>query len=151
MYIGLDGQEYGGKEAARQCIVDKQSLDKLAETTRLMQSPSYQYALQQKLGNIAGRRGRGDGDGDGDGSSSLDVRSTLSHWAVPPEIVQNYALKGVRSLYQWQMDCLSELDATSSRTENLLYCAPTSGGKTLISEVLMIRRILLQRKKCLLI
>lgn len=82
---------------------------------------------------------------------NFDFRSLLTYWAIPPEIAQNYALRGVRSLYQWQIDCLSELANTSKKTENLLYCAPTSGGKTLISEILMIRKILLQRKKCLLI
>lgn len=49
-----------------------------------------------------------------------------------------YAAKGVRSLYPWQAAALECGEDGSS----LVYCAPTSGGKSLVAEVLMLRRLI---------
>ena len=43
----------------------------------------------------------------------------------------------MRELYPWQAAAL-ECGADGS---NLVYCAPTSGGKSLVAEVLMIRAL----------
>ncbi len=51
---------------------------------------------------------------------------------------QAYAEKGVRELYPWQAAAL-ECGADGA---NLVYCAPTSGGKSLVAEVLMLRALL---------
>jgi len=54
--------------------------------------------------------------------------------------------KGVASLYEWQKECLNKaLDSD----HNLLYSLPTSGGKTLVSEILMVRELLCKRKNSL--
>ncbi len=56
--------------------------------------------------------------------------------------LQAYAEKGVKEMYPWQAAALEGgLDGS-----NLVYCAPTSGGKSLVAEILMLRRLLATRK-----
>ena len=56
--------------------------------------------------------------------------------------LQSYAEKGVKEMYPWQSAAL-ECGVDGS---NLVYCAPTSGGKSLVAEVLMLRRLLATRR-----
>lgn len=48
-----------------------------------------------------------------------------------------------------QAECL--LQASVLRSGNLVYCAPTSGGKSLVAQVLMLRAIASTRKAALLV
>lgn len=51
---------------------------------------------------------------------------------------QVYQSKGMKELYPWQAAALESGESGA----NLVYCAPTSGGKTLVAEILMIRKLL---------
>ena len=48
-----------------------------------------------------------------------------------------YESKGMKQLYDWQAAALE----SGEDGWNLVYCAPTSGGKTAVAEILMIRRL----------
>jgi len=61
------------------------------------------------------------------------------------ELLQKY--KGIENLYEWQTDCLNLLAVKERR--NLIYSLPTSGGKTLVAEILIFKELLLQEKDAL--
>lgn len=46
---------------------------------------------------------------------------------------------GIEHLYPWQSRCLAE-HGVAEGTRNLLYFAPTSGGKTMVAELLLLLR-----------
>ncbi|KAI4893187.1 hypothetical protein NFI96_018502, partial [Prochilodus magdalenae] len=58
-------------------------------------------------------------------------------------------IKGIQDLYEWQKACL-DLDSVKQR-KNLIYSLPTSGGKTLVAEILIFKELLCRKKDALLI
>nr|CAH7726866.1 unnamed protein product [Callosobruchus chinensis] len=63
------------------------------------------------------------------------------------ELIKVY--KGIDQMYDWQDECL-KLPAIEIR-KNLIYALPTSGGKTLVAEILMLREIMCYRRNAIFI
>lgn len=67
--------------------------------------------------------------------SSYDPELNLSHavYALPSQIVSNFASVGINHIYPWQKNCLKGPGLLSGE-RNLVYCAPTGGGKSLVAD-----------------
>ncbi|KAG5989317.1 hypothetical protein E4U54_004359 [Claviceps lovelessii] len=75
--------------------------------------------------------------------SSHDAELNLAHavYALPSQIVSNFASVGINHIYPWQKNCLKGPGLLSGE-RNLVYCAPTGGGKSLVADLLMLKRII---------
>ncbi|CAL1548393.1 unnamed protein product, partial [Lymnaea stagnalis] len=73
----------------------------------------------------------------------------LSSWGLPHPVLEAYKNQGVTTMFEWQAECL--LTAQVLEGGNLVYSAPTSAGKTLVAELLVLKRVVETRKKALII
>ena len=65
--------------------------------------------------------------------------------------MKNFANLGIDSIYPWQSSCLLGRGILNGE-KNLVYSAPTGGGKSLVADVLMLKRVLEDpRKKAILV
>lgn len=79
---------------------------------------------------------------------SADTPDLGPFFGLPTKVKElMFRLRGIQSLYAWQETCLN-LDCVQQR-KNLIYSLPTSGGKTLVAEILVLRELLCRRKDCL--
>lgn len=76
-----------------------------------------------------------------------DALLKLSHpaYKIPKPLVANFEALGIRSIYPWQKQCLMGPGLLKGE-KNLAYSAPTGGGKSLVADVLMLKRVLEDRE-----
>lgn len=72
----------------------------------------------------------------------------LSHprYGLPDYLVQNFSSLGINSMYPWQSACLAGRNILSG-SKNLVYTAPTGGGKSLVADLLMLKKVIENPKK----
>ncbi|NWX91589.1 HELQ Helicase, partial [Nothoprocta pentlandii] len=80
-------------------------------------------------------------------SSSDDIGPFYGLPSKVKELLKQF--RGIEALYEWQHDCLT-LESLQQR-KNLIYSLPTSGGKTLVAEILILQELLCRQKDVLMI
>ena len=67
---------------------------------------------------------------------------SLAHprWGLRREIVLGLRSMGITSMYEWQEQCLS-LPGVLEGERNVVYTAPTSAGKSLVADLLLIKKV----------
>ena len=76
---------------------------------------------------------------------TLNPRLDLAHhdYGLPRVLVDNFAKLGIKSIYPWQSECLLRSGALGG-DRNLVYTAPTGGGKSLVADILMLKKVIEQ-------
>lgn len=73
----------------------------------------------------------------------------LAYWGLPSQVISAYRSRNINKMFQWQYECLSMKNVLNGK--NLVYSAPTSAGKTLVAEILMLKKVLESKKKAMMI
>ncbi|KAK9835520.1 hypothetical protein WJX74_002208 [Apatococcus lobatus] len=80
-------------------------------------------------------------------SDQLSAGARLDTY-LPDEIVDVVQAAGIKSnLYNWQAEALNKPGVLTGR--NLVFCAPTSSGKSIVADILMLRRLHATRRTAL--
>lgn len=76
------------------------------------------------------------------GSSQNPLLSLANpKYGLPQALIANFASLGVKNIYPWQASCLLTRGLLSGE-RHLVYTAPTGGGKSLVADVLLLKRII---------
>ncbi|OCT54002.1 putative DNA polymerase theta [Cladophialophora carrionii] len=62
-------------------------------------------------------------------------------YGLPEQLVENFEALGVHAIYPWQSSCLLGKGLLTGE-QNLVYTAPTGGGKSLVADVLLLKRVI---------
>lgn len=75
---------------------------------------------------------------------------TVLDWQIPVAIAQSFhRVGGISTLYEWQDECLRQITGRSWST--VIYSAPTSGGKSLVADIVLLRRLIYQGHRALIV
>ena len=73
----------------------------------------------------------------------------LEEWGLYPSVRTWYEDKGLTSLFPWQRDCLRADGVLDGK--NLIFSAPTSAGKTMVADILIMKQVFNKKKKVLVV
>ncbi|OTB08827.1 hypothetical protein M426DRAFT_51604 [Hypoxylon sp. CI-4A] len=76
-------------------------------------------------------------------TSAVDRSLSLAfpRYGLPAQLITNLATLGIKEIYPWQKQCLLGPGLLNG-SRNLVYTAPTGGGKSLVADILMLKRVL---------
>ena len=68
---------------------------------------------------------------------------SLAHpkYDLPESLLRNLARLGINKIYPWQSSCLLGRGLLEGQ-KNLVYSAPTGGGKSLVADMLLLKRVI---------
>lgn len=73
-----------------------------------------------------------------------ELEKVCSKLGIPASIVGAYSKLNITHMYEWQVQCLYQTNVIQG--SNLVYCAPTSGGKTMVAELVLLKSCIVSRK-----
>ena len=77
----------------------------------------------------------------------MPKESEPTYYGLPTSAERFFRQRGVCKLYDWQDHVLQREDVRAGR--NFVYSLPTSGGKTLVAEIMLLRCLILKQKSAL--
>ena len=76
------------------------------------------------------------------------IAQVCTDWDIDQDICKEYENRySINMLYEWQLECIYNTNVMLGA--DLVYCAPTGGGKTLISELAIIKTCTSRKKLAL--
>ncbi|PYH89900.1 DNA-directed DNA polymerase theta [Aspergillus ellipticus CBS 707.79] len=92
---------------------------------------------------VPARNGQQQNELPSDQEAAQNPLLSLQHpaYGLPPALLANFLGVGLKNIYQWQASCLLAPGLLEGR-RHLVYTAPTGGGKSLVADVLMLKRII---------
>ncbi|PWW73539.1 P-loop containing nucleoside triphosphate hydrolase protein [Tuber magnatum] len=77
---------------------------------------------------------------------------SLAHakWGLRREVVMGFSRCGIGHMYPWQAECLG-MSGLLTGESNVVYTAPTSAGKSLVADILAIRKVVNERRKAIIV
>jgi hypothetical protein len=127
-YISLAGKVYAGPEAVKRSRHEKYSQNHPCQLAR----HDFLYSMQSlHVATILFHF-----------QTNINSLLLLENWGLPANILRRYGQHKISKLFPWQVDCLLvDNGVVFQGTKNLIYSAPTSGGKTLVSELLILKKL----------
>ncbi|KAM9330528.1 helicase POLQ-like [Gastrophryne carolinensis] len=132
-------QEDGKRKSLRDSLKHTLAVNAKVQTPQLLRTKKIQETVFLKELDVA--------------KKTVDISSTIDlgpFYGLPSKVkdlIEQH--RGIKALYDWQHTCLT-LDSLSQR-KNLIYSLPTSGGKTLVAEIVMLQELLCRKKDVLMI